>query len=369
MKGYDVVVCSKCGFVFADIIPKQVEFDRHYKEMSKYEYAERSQADARYDLRRFSSLVKELSPFLPGKSARILDIGCATGTLLSLFKKKGFKSVTGIDPSPVCGEVAHKEYKVRVFTGPISRTSAVLSGERPFDCIILSGVLEHIRDIGQTLNSIRELLAPGGLVAIDVPDATRFARCPDAPFQQFSTEHINFFSPLSLSNLLQKHGFRKRACRRHDRPQTFGTIMPSVTAIFKKSSDAVLALPKHDLEGERELEKYIRTSKAVENRIAKIIAQLVKSSEPVIVWGVGTHTLHLLGAGRLAKVNILAFVDSNPHCQGRKLAGLPIRPPSWLVTHPEPIMISSRVFQTSIENQIREGLGLQNKLIKLYSLK
>ena len=33
--GYDVIICEKCGFVFADNIPDQAFFENYYKEMSK----------------------------------------------------------------------------------------------------------------------------------------------------------------------------------------------------------------------------------------------------------------------------------------------------------------------------------------------
>jgi len=33
--GYDVVICERCGFAFADNIPNQVFFETYYKEMSK----------------------------------------------------------------------------------------------------------------------------------------------------------------------------------------------------------------------------------------------------------------------------------------------------------------------------------------------
>jgi len=34
---YDVVSCSKCGFVYADTPVKQDAYDKYYTEMSKYE--------------------------------------------------------------------------------------------------------------------------------------------------------------------------------------------------------------------------------------------------------------------------------------------------------------------------------------------
>ncbi len=367
IEGYDVVACRDCGFAFADGIPPQKDFDRHYKERSKYEYAERSAEEGGYDLSRFRSLAEEVSAFLPKKSSRILDIGCSTGTLLGLFRKKGYRSVHGMDPSPVCANSAKEQYGVKVYTGPISEIGTVLGKKAKFDCIILSGVLEHIRDLSHTLDAIARLLPSGGLLVVEVPDATRFARYPDAPFQQFSTEHINFFSPDSLGNLLSAHGFRKAACRRRNRLQAFSAILPSLVAVFYKSLSTAPRL-RHETASERELRDYVRISGKIEARVRRVISGLAKRGTPVAVWGVGTHTQHLFAAGGLRAVKISAFVDSNPHSQGKKLGGYSVHSPSWLYSRTEPILISSRVFQHSIEMQIRKEMGLKNRIIKLYSL-
>jgi len=34
---YNIVSCTNCGFVYADSIAKQDDYDKFYKEMSKYE--------------------------------------------------------------------------------------------------------------------------------------------------------------------------------------------------------------------------------------------------------------------------------------------------------------------------------------------
>ena len=222
LQGYDVVVCAECGFGFADHIPDQAEFDAHYRDMSKYEYQDQGGQETEYDLARFRAIADTIGAFLPGYHARLLDVGCATGRLLALFKEKGYGQVVGLDPSPVCAQAADKLYGIRVLTVAISEIAEVLVAEQPFDCVILSGVLEHLRDIEPALLQMRDLLVKDGLVFIEVPDATDFARWPDAPFQEFSTEHINFFSTTSLTNLMRRYGFVQVICEQLLRDQTLG---------------------------------------------------------------------------------------------------------------------------------------------------
>jgi predicted SAM-dependent methyltransferase len=42
---------------------------------------------------------------------------------------------------------------------------------------------------------IYDILAPTGKIYIAVPDASQYINGEDAPFQEFSIEHINFFGP------------------------------------------------------------------------------------------------------------------------------------------------------------------------------
>jgi hypothetical protein len=88
----------------------------------------------------------------------------------------------------------------------------------------------------------------------------------------------------------------------------------------------------------------------------------------VIVWGVGTHTQHLLATTRLREVAIRAFVDSNPHYQGERLDGISILPPEAVRERSEPILISSAISQEEIARQIRDGLKCVNELIRLYGM-
>ena len=79
-------------------------------------------------------------------------------------------------------------------------------------------------------------------------------------------------------------------------------------------------------------------------------------------------TQRLLASTKLIQANIAAFVDSNPKYQGKSLVGRLILAPHELQTRREAILISSWMYQKEIEEQIRNMLGLHNRLIKLYDL-
>jgi hypothetical protein len=65
-------------------------------------------------------------------------------------------------------------------------------------------------------------------------------------------------------------------------------------------------------------------------------------------------------------IDVSAFVDSNPKCQNRRLAGTPVVRPEALKHHREPILIATYAFQHEIEDQIRL-MELPNEVVLLYS--
>lgn len=363
-QGYEVVACEDCGFAFADRLPPQSHFDRYYAEMSKYEYEDRGGRESPTDLARFEAIAEEARPFITQPDARILDLGCSTGRLLAILREKGFPNVAGLDPAPGCAREARALYDVPVFTG--SLTANNLPAE-PWDFILMIGVLEHIRDLDPALATLRGMLRPGGRILMEVPDARGFADWPDAPFQQFSTEHICFFSRASLTNLMARGGFRvvnHRVLARHYTPST---VMPVVSSVFERVEEPWGRPPREpDAETAPALRRYIERSRVVEARLHRVIDELADARRRILVWGVGTHTQRLMETSRLPETDIAAFIDSNPKYQSGHLHGVPVIPPAALRGHSEPVLVSSRVFQGEIVAQIREDLRCPNELILLY---
>ena len=362
--GYDVAVCERCGAAYADGIPDQAAFDRYYRDMSKYEYAQRGGEESEYDARRLALIADIIAPHVPSPDARILDVGCASGRLLANIRERGFARVTGLDPSPACAAAAARLYGIDVRTMTLREIAA--SDER-FDVVIMVGVLEHLRDLDSAFDQLRAVLSPSGLLYVEVPDVTAFADWPNAPYQDFSTEHINFFSPVSLGNLMRRHGFTQVFLEQNHREQSYKTVMSNVSAFYRKDED----VPQHiefDADTAAGLERYIASSAADDRRLRAKIDAVVDAQQPIVVWGVGTHTSRLMATSRLAEAQIVAFIESNARYHGKTLHGRPIVPPEALRERREAVLISSRVFQNEIAEQIRSELGCPNELILLYNV-
>ena len=359
MESYDVVVCCNCGFGYADKIPSQEEFNTYYTLMSKYEFDYKNGVVPYAYIEQYTKIVEFITPYINNTEARILDIGCSTGALLSLFKSRGYHNLLGLDPSFSCVKVANELYDIPAIAGDISS----FSDSGTFDFIILSAVLEHLVDFEYSMKKIQSLLSDNGLLFIEVPDAERFHERISAPFQQFSVEHINYFSKNSITNLLATYSFSIVEIKQNESSLNM-TIDPDLFILSKNSSDSIAPVILHDAISAPSLLKYIDKCEEVDLKIRAIIRDKLMHLEKFIVWGAGTHTQRLIGSG-IDTSKILYIVDSNKRYTGKKLDRVEIKLPQD-ITDNVPILISTYSYQGEIANMIRNDLKLNNEIVTLY---
>jgi SAM-dependent methyltransferase len=361
LDGYVIVICADCGAAFADRIPEQEAFDEYYRELSKYEGGEAWAGTPPVE-QRFEDAALLLKQFIPATDSRILEIGCGFGQQLWVLRKHGFTNLSGADPSPGCARAAHEFYQIPVTANTVFTVPAT---DPPYDFLILSGVMEHIRDLNHTVERFHELLSPQGYVYLEVPDASRLEPAMDAPFQEFSVEHINYFSPTSLNNLMTTRGFSVLAWGRAIRP-LHEVACRTAYGIYKRSEGPPQLVK--DTDTEPGLTAYVQGCRELDGDLRGIIRSSLPRSGRVLVWGVGAHTLRLLATGGLEIDWVEAFIDSNSKYQSRKLRGVPVISPAEARLRPEPILISSRGYQREIHDQIKHTLGLANPVILLYNV-
>ena len=329
--------------------------------MSKYEHAVTSYFSSPEDEARCDSVVDMVDAIEPDRSLAILDVGCSTGALLAAFKRRGYTDLEGLDPSPACGTVARDTHDILVRTGTAADVATL---PRRFGLLILSAVLEHLVDPLQALRDAWQVLGADGLLFVEGPDVEGFAECAGAPFQEFSVEHINYFSAASLSSLMRRAGFTDAVVERRQLPWRSGVRVPVVHAVFRKTASGAPA--ERDEVSEAALTAYIQESERIEADVSSRIRKLADEGRAVLVWGVGTHTRHLLKAGALDGLQVAAWVDSDPKVQGTEMRGVPVIGPEAVRQRTEAILVSSGTVHHEILRQIRDDLGVDNEVVLLY---
>jgi len=322
-KEHKIVSCNNCGFVFVPNTPSQEEYNKYYKEMSCYE----EERDHNFHFKYVDILKSNLN-----RNSKIIDIGCSTGHLLHLLKRSGFKNIYGIDPSPVCKNMAWRNFKIKIGT----KNLFDLSSNKKYDCVILAAVLEHIEDLRKSIFVINSILEENGKVLISVPDAENFYRDFDEPFGEFSTEHINFFSFNYIQSLMA--GYKKIYS------ETDGN---AVYTLWEKSN-----LQKENIK------IYIDKSNKKMFDVNKVIKNLPPK---IIVWGAGSLTKRLLAETNLGS-KVVVFIDRNKNLIGKSLNLKEILRPGKVSEYKEPILISSFRFKNEIKSYIK-SLKIKNKII------
>lgn len=104
---------------------------------------------------------------VPARARMVLDVGCGTGRLGRSIKERQRCQVTGITHSADEAQQA-REWLDTVRETDLERFEPV-AGQR-FDAIVLSHVLEHIRDPERLLKRILREALPGATVIVAVPN-------------------------------------------------------------------------------------------------------------------------------------------------------------------------------------------------------
>jgi hypothetical protein len=86
---------------------------------------------------------------------------------------------------------------------------------------------------------------------------------------------------------------------------------------------------------------------------------LAAKGDSILVWGLGALCQHLLASGRMDRLRIAGFVDSNPRLQGRTHRGVPILCPAEVKGRSETILITSLGCRIAIEGLLRDA-GITN---------
>ena len=348
--GYDVVQCTRCGAFYADNIGETMPLMHYYEMMSKYEteaFSVSQEALAEYAF---------AIGFLRGHIApeqSIIDIGCGNGAMLHMLQEQGFRHLTGLEPSEKNCRGITERWGIRAVAGALGEDIPPLVGET-FDVVLMEGVLEHLIDIQGNVRDALAYLKKDGALYLNVPDLAAFPDCHDL-YQQFSVEHVNFFSLPSMQNLMGAFGM---TCVAYDR-NGYG-----VFTLWRHASEGVTART-FDQAGTADMRTYLAGAE-------QLAAQMKDRLTPyrgreVYVWAAGTHTAMLYQLGLLDGIRVQAIIDSNANYQGKEIYGVPVIAPQKLAaSEPLPIIISSQLAQDAIHTQIKEKMGVPNEVVRLY---
>ncbi|WP_110955300.1 class I SAM-dependent methyltransferase [Anaerosinus massiliensis] len=361
IKSYDVAVCDNCGMAYADNIEKPENLNVYYSQQSKYEPIKAMPLNECSNVKFYEKSVLFLQKYLQPDSS-VLDCGCGQGTFLRVLKSHGYKNLKGIDPAQNCVDSLQISYEIKAEKSDIESYVS----DKKYDSIVLSAVLEHVVDLDFVIKKIKILLKENGTLFLSVPDVSNFLECYDAPFQQFSSEHVNYFTVHSLKNLFSNYGFFVEEYNQCIEWINNGASSEPILRVVlrngkrKENLDCI-----KDIEAKQVLNQYADKSKQFLAHIDEKFMSLVSTQEPIIIWGVGTFIMKALTLTHLKDCNIIAFVDSNAKYADGKWNNIKVLPPEALKDYDYKILIGSIGFKEEIKQQIINKMKLKNEIIVL----
>ena len=163
------------------------------------------------------------------KTGKILDVGCATGFLLDQARNGGWE-VYGVELSAWAVDYAKNKLQL-----PNITQGSLKEAHYPanfFDAVVLKDVIEHLTEPKETLEEIRRILKPAGIICCNTPDIDSLvSKILGAKWWGIKQSHIFYFNKNNLATLFKATGFVPIKIRSHAR--TF-TLNYWITSLFKQ---------------------------------------------------------------------------------------------------------------------------------------
>jgi hypothetical protein len=226
--------------------------------------------------------------------------------------------------------------------------------------MILTHVIEHIYDPLSVLKNLNSKLKDNGHLLIEVP---LWESLESQPMGVLTFEHLNYFSELTLQNLLNLAGFESVYIEKIYDVNRY----PVICVVAIKNQDIALN-DKFCSESKILLDLYIKKERNFWSDVKEKILSKVNLEMPTYIYGSGIHTSQLLGNTNIQdQINLKGFFDTSESKQGKALLDLIILKPELEVLEPGTnVLISSFASEKFIYEFI---LSVRNDLniVKIYN--
>lgn len=221
-----LIMCEQCGFIHQSPLPDEAAQDalygtRYYEEV-KPDYLKHAEEDAGWWALVHDERVALLEywlnadPRMPKDVTRtVLDVGSGPGAFLQAAGQRGWEGI-GLEPNRTAWDYSTRK-GLTVFNQSFDAQAA--ASWRGFHAVHMSEVLEHVADAEAVVRRAYEVLLPGGLFLVTVPNDFNMvhdallkhreampAHLPREPWW-IVPEHVNYFSATTLHALVRRCGF------------------------------------------------------------------------------------------------------------------------------------------------------------------
>lgn len=268
----------------------------------------------------------------------VVEIGSNSGTQLLAFRDAGMRTL-GIDPALNIASVANEqgvETLAEFFSAPVARS--VRSKFGAADLILGRHVFAHIDDLADIVAGIRDLLAPDGVFAIEVPYALDLLEKNE--FDTIYHEHLSYFSVRSFSRLFSRHGMRVVDVERFGVHGGSILVFVSLSEARWQTSPVVADLLSLEqsagLDDDATYQRFAETVKQVTSDLTGLVRDLAAEGKRIAGYGAPAKGNTLLCVSGLGLSEIEYCSDSTLFKQGMTTPGthIPVHSPEYAQENP-----------------------------------
>ncbi|HET7118480.1 MAG TPA: methyltransferase domain-containing protein [Hanamia sp.] len=233
---FEIWECKNCNQRFTQNIPEKENIGKYYQSENYISHSDTTKGlvnNLYHKVRKYTLIQKrKLIKKSTGKNqGNILDVGAGTGAFLNTMKMANWK-ITGTEPGKNAREKASELYGIT-----LDQSEKMYSlPEQSFDAITLWHVLEHVHDLHNYVEQLKNLLSPDGKLFIAVPNYTSYdAKIYKKYWAAYDVpRHLYHFSPKAMNNLLNSHGLNIEKIK----PMWFDSIYVSMLSEQYKTGNS-----------------------------------------------------------------------------------------------------------------------------------
>ncbi len=195
-----LIRCRQCAMIYANPVPAAFASGQYYDQAGADYYLSPAKLESDYAPVRYERELRLFRQHCQGGA--VLDVGCSSGAFLFQLHQRfpGCYQVLGTDVSGPALDYA-EDRGVAVLRGSFLEQDF---GERRFDAVTFWAVLEHLLEPARFLAKAGQLLKPGGLCFVLVPNLRSLAaRLLGARYRYIYPQHLNYFTRATLTTLVE----------------------------------------------------------------------------------------------------------------------------------------------------------------------
>ncbi len=202
---FTILKCFQCNFIWQKLAPdNNLSYTLYEKIIDKNKSLEKSKLNEKNNLHKYKNEFDNLCYYYNKQKFNILDYGAGWGGWLNCLDKHR---------ANLYAYELSKTRKNHLINNGINVVENLNNNKYKnfFDYIRLEQVLEHLDEISEILNTIKNISKKNTIIEIGVPNGinqinNNKIEITKGPIQPL--EHINCFSNKSLIKLINKNGFR-----------------------------------------------------------------------------------------------------------------------------------------------------------------